>query len=106
MRQTLLPISLIFAASAGLAAAQTCDAPAQAKVSRPFEYAGYDCHIYKGYRRLSAFAPGADGTKLAITVYIPEGGAPGDKFPTILWYLPGHRETIDPVTGKITSTYR
>ena len=106
MRQTLILATALFAASTVGAAAQTCDAPPQAKVSRPFEYAGYDCHIYKGYRRISDFAPGADGTKLAITVYIPEGGAPGETFPTILWYLPGHRESIDPVTGKITSTYR
>jgi putative CocE/NonD family hydrolase len=94
------------AAQPGLGASgPACNAPAAPKVSRPFEYGGYDCRVFDGYHRVSAYAPVRDGTKLAITVYLPNGGA-GERFPTILWYLPGHRESIDPKTGKITSTYR
>ena len=46
-----------------------------------------------------------DGVQLAITVYLPTGGPDVSRFPLLLWYLPGHRESIDPATGDITPAY-
>ncbi len=53
------------------------------------------------YTRRAWYAPMADGVRLAITVYAPAGAAPGARFPVLLWYLPGHRESIDPATGRL-----
>ncbi|MFM5931442.1 MAG: CocE/NonD family hydrolase [Novosphingobium sp.] len=59
---------------------------------------------YSAYDRASYYAPVRDGTKLAITVYRPAGGAANARFPTLLWYHPGHRESIDRATGQIRPT--
>ena len=43
----------------------------------------------------------ADGTRLAITWYTPIRGPEAQRFPVLLWYMPGHRESINPRTGEI-----
>lgn len=55
---------------------------------------------HRGYSRFAAFAPAQDGTRLAVTWYLPQG-AVGERFPALLWYHPGHRESIDLATGTI-----
>ncbi|MCP5145907.1 MAG: CocE/NonD family hydrolase [Gammaproteobacteria bacterium] len=60
---------------------------------------------YRGYQRAAYYAPMADGVKLAVTLYTPTGGPAAQGFPVLLWYLPGHRESIDPATGRVTSVY-
>lgn len=59
---------------------------------------------YAAYKRAAYYAPVRDGTKLAITVYVPDGKPTGGRFPTLLWYHPGHRESIDRATGVIRPT--
>lgn len=61
--------------------------------SRPIEYTAYQRHA--GYVAV------ADGTRLAVTWYVPSGGPAATRFPVLLWYMPGHRESIDPRTGEI-----
>ena len=58
-----------------------------------------------GYSRAAYYAPMSDGVSLAITVYTPKAAGPAARFPVILWYLPGHRESIDPKSGKLTSAF-
>ena len=55
---------------------------------------------HRGYARATAYAPARDGTRLAVTWYLPDGPA-GERYPALLWYHPGHRESIDPATGAI-----
>src|SRR5690606_15123518 len=45
------------------------------------------------------------GVELAVTVYLPTDGPEVSGFPVLLWYMPGHRESIDPETGEIISAY-
>jgi len=59
--------------------------------------------VYQGYNRSSAYIPARDGTRLAVTFYLPKA-ASSARFPVLLWYHPGHRESIDPATGAIRST--
>ena len=79
--------------------------PAQKKISIPLRYEGYSAPTFKSHTRKAEFATADDGTRLAITHYTPADETTQTQFPTILWYLPGHRENIDPATGKITSAY-
>ncbi|MFM5908911.1 MAG: CocE/NonD family hydrolase [Novosphingobium sp.] len=58
---------------------------------------------YSDSVRHAYYAPVRDGTQLAITVYAPKGPAAG-RYPTLLWYHPGHRESIDRATGTIRTT--
>ncbi len=60
---------------------------------RPGEYAGYERH--------ADYVAVADGTRLALTWYVPSQGPAVARFPVLLWYMPGHRETIDPRSGAI-----
>ena len=60
---------------------------------RPGEYAAYERHV--------DFVAVADGTRLAITWYLPSQGPAVARFPVLLWYMPGHRESIDPRNGEI-----
>ncbi len=55
---------------------------------------------HNGYTRFAAYAPAQDGTRLAVTWYLPKG-AGGERFPALLWYHPGHRESIDLATGRV-----
>lgn len=70
-------------------------------VSAPFEYSGYSSPMFDSYERESMYVPMSDGVRLAITVFKPAQVTGDQRFPVILWYLPGHREEIDPATGEI-----
>jgi uncharacterized protein len=72
--------------------------------SHPFDEAPVRPAEYRGYARHAAYVPVTDGTRLAITWYTPTDGPANGRFPALLWYLPGHRETIDPRTGEIRTT--
>ncbi|MEO8308905.1 MAG: CocE/NonD family hydrolase [Pseudomonadota bacterium] len=56
---------------------------------------------YTSYSRHADYVPVADGTRLAVTWYLPSGGPAAQSFPVLLWYMPGHREAINPITGEI-----
>lgn len=56
-------------------------------------------------KRLAAYVPMQDGVRLAITVHLPEGDPAVQRHPVLLWYLPGHREKIDPRTGELTPVW-
>jgi putative CocE/NonD family hydrolase len=58
---------------------------------------------FKRYERFAEYVPVRDGTRLAVTRYVPADGPDQSRFPTLLWYLPGHRESIDPKTGALRS---
>ena len=62
-------------------------------LARPAEFSSSERH--------AAYVPLADGTQLAVTWYLPAGGPVVARFPVLLWYMPGHRESIDPRTGAI-----
>ncbi len=67
----------------------------------PFVEATVRAGEYRAWQRQSAFVPMADGTRLAITWYTPQQGPVARSFPVLLWYMPGHRESIDPRSGEI-----
>jgi uncharacterized protein len=56
---------------------------------------------YIAYDRHADYVAVADGTRLAVTWYVPSGGPATPRFPVLLWYMPGHRESIDPRSGAI-----
>lgn len=61
---------------------------------------------FTDWQRHAAYIPMADGTRLAMTWYVPDhrlaaSGAAATRFPVLLWYMPGHRESIDPQTGSV-----
>jgi putative CocE/NonD family hydrolase len=70
-------------------------------VSTPFVYSGYTEPAFDSYQRASMYVPLSDGVNLAITAFIPGDDSADEKFPVLLWYMPGHREEIDPATGEI-----
>ncbi|MDQ2641937.1 MAG: CocE/NonD family hydrolase, partial [Pseudomonadota bacterium] len=39
------------------------------------------------------------------TLYTPADAAADSRFPVLLWYMPGHRESIDPATGRLTPAW-
>jgi putative CocE/NonD family hydrolase len=57
------------------------------------------------YERSAWYVPMEDGVRLALTLYTPAGTAPDSRFPVLLWYMPGHRESIDPVTGRLVPAW-
>ncbi len=57
---------------------------------------------FSGYTRGAGYAPVRDGVQLAVTWYLPVGNTA--RFPVLLWYHPGHRESIDPRTGALHPT--
>ncbi|WP_187276636.1 CocE/NonD family hydrolase [Parahaliea maris] len=61
--------------------------------------------LYTSYQRQAFYVPMEDGTRLAATVYTPAQGPDRGRFPAILWYMPGHRESIDLDTGEIVSAF-
>lgn len=61
---------------------------------------------YTDWQHHAAYVPMVDGTRLAMTWYVPDhrsaaSGAGATRFPVLLWYMPGHRESIDPQTGAV-----
>lgn len=67
----------------------------------PFVAAPIPASQYGSWQRHAGFVPMQDGTRLAMTWYLPVQGPAATRFPVLLWYMPGHRESIDPVTGTI-----
>ena len=72
-----------------------------ARVSKPFEYAGYTQPEYAGIDVRSAYVRMSDGVQLAIDIYRPKDAPQRDAFPVILEYTPYQRSRIDPATGQI-----
>ena len=71
----------------------------------PFAGRGQDEGTFASYTRSAHYVPMPDGVELAVTVYLPADGPNVSGFPVLLWYMPGHRESIDPATGEITSAF-
>ena len=69
------------------------------KISQPFHYSGYSRAEYRDYEKLVTYVPLSDGVKLAADIYLPKTKFP-KKFPSIVWYTSGHRESINPETGE------
>ena len=85
---------------------QSCHALADAgRDYQPFAGRSGEFETFASYERKAYYVPAADGVRLALTVYLPTDGPDVDRFPVLLWYLPGHRESINPETGEITSAY-
>lgn len=61
--------------------------------------------VHAGWARCAYYVPMADGVQLAMTVYRPVGGVDTERLPVLLWYLPGHRESIDLRTGRIVPAH-
>jgi predicted acyl esterase len=51
-----------------------------------------------GVRMVKQWIPMKDGVRLAVTLYMPDGAAPGEKFPALLEYLP-YRKDDDEAMG-------
>ena len=45
-----------------------------------------------GVRMEKAWIPMKDGVRLAVTLYMPDGAKPGEKFPALLEYLPYRKD--------------
>jgi putative CocE/NonD family hydrolase len=58
---------------------------------------------FEQFNRHAEYVPVRDGTRLAMTHYRPAKGPSQNRLPTLLWYLPGHRESIDLKTGALRS---
>lgn len=56
---------------------------------------------FASWVRHAGYVAMADGTRLAVTWYVPAAGPAVERFPVLLWHMPGHRESIDPRTGAI-----
>lgn len=80
-------------------------ATVQSEDYQPFQGRKQSEPLYSGYSRQAYYAPMPDGVQLAITVYTPRGGPDVERFPVLLWYMPGHRESIDLQSGEIRSAY-
>jgi len=80
----------------------TAEIAAPARVSAPFEYSGYSSAEFSAYERESVYVPMSDGVGLAVSIFKPAPAPRDRRFPVILWYLPGHRESIDPATGAVS----
>ncbi len=48
--------------------------------------------LYSGIRIEKTWVPMPDGVKLAVTLYLPEGAKPAEKFPAILEYIPYRKD--------------
>ena len=73
-----------------------------AKVSKPFQYAGYSSPEYRGSRVFSEYVPMPDGVQLAVDVCLPADGPPRDAFPVIFQYTPYRRARVNPKTGAVS----
>ncbi|MGB9402991.1 MAG: CocE/NonD family hydrolase, partial [Candidatus Acidiferrales bacterium] len=78
----------VFLASVALAIAYSAERP-----SRANENVSNDAATpYSGIHIEKAAIPMADGVKLAVTLYMPEGAKADEKFPAILEYLPYRKD--------------
>jgi len=73
----------------------------ESKVSRPFEYAGYTAPEYGSYDVQTAYVATADGTRIALDIYLPKDGPGTGPFPVIFFYTPYQRSKINPETGEV-----
>ncbi len=89
----------------GAAASEVSRPEADAAVYEPFAGRAHDEGTFASYTRSAHYVPMPDGVELAVTVYLPKDGPQVSGFPVLLWYMPGHRESIDPATGEITSAF-
>jgi putative CocE/NonD family hydrolase len=93
---------VLLAACADDAQTPTAGTTAPALVSEPFRYSGYSSPQFSAYERESVYVPMSDGVGLAVSIFRPTPASDDARYPVILWYLPGHRESIDPSTGEVT----
>jgi putative CocE/NonD family hydrolase len=61
--------------------------PPKEKLSSLGVYEGYNIKDYKGYSYQSHYLDMPDGIKLATDVFLPKKSAPGEKFPTIIYFV-------------------
>ena len=73
----------------------------QKKVSDPFNYSGYSSQVYKSYLKSSEYVEMSDGTKIAVDVYMPQGGPKQSSYPVIFQYTPYGRAFALPDTSLI-----
>ncbi|MCP4104231.1 MAG: CocE/NonD family hydrolase, partial [Desulfobacteraceae bacterium] len=71
------------------------------KVSELFKYSGYTSQEYNSITRTSEYVAVTDGTKLAVTTYLPGGGPSDWPYPALFLLTPYHRENIDLETGEL-----
>lgn len=89
-------------------AATILSGPASADLTgdhEPFAGRAVALEPFADYQRRAFYVPADDGVRLAMTVYLPTDGPDVDQFPVLLWYMPGHRESINPATGEIESAF-
>lgn len=80
MKWILPTVAVLFVMSAG---ARPAAREAQSSTSKP---------LYSGIRIEKTWIAIPDGVKLAVTLYLPEGAKPGEKFPAILEYIPYRKD--------------
>jgi len=80
MKWILPTVAALFVMSAG---ARPAAREAQTSTSKP---------LYSGIRIQKTWIPMPDGVKLAVTLYLPEGASPSEKFPSILEYIPYRKD--------------
>lgn len=85
-----------------LACATLCGASASLLAGpHPYVPAPLRAAQYSDWQRHAGYVAMMDGTRLAMTWYMPDHGPAAARFPVLLWYMPGHRESIDPRTGAV-----
>ena len=58
-----------------------------------------------GVRLEHTWIPLSDGTRLAVTLYVPTGSKPGERYPALLEYLPYRKDDDEAVRDFGTHTY-
>lgn len=58
-----------------------------------------------GVRLEHTWIPLSDGTRLAVTLYMPSGSKPGERYPALLEYLPYRKDDDEAVRDFGTHTY-
>ncbi|MCP4110864.1 MAG: CocE/NonD family hydrolase, partial [Desulfobacteraceae bacterium] len=71
------------------------------KISEPFKYSGYTFQEYNSFARSSEYVAARDGTRLAVTTYLPSGGPSDGPYPALFLFTPYHRENIDLEAGQL-----
>ena len=81
----------------------TVAVPAQDKVSKPGQYAGYSREIFDGWVRSSQYVAVRDGTRLAVDLYRPavNGQVTSNRYP-VIWSQTQYRRASIDKDGKVT----
>src|SRR5450631_2564310 len=58
-----------------------------------------------GVRLQNTWIPMHDGVRLAVTLYLPRGAKPGERFPALLEYLPYRKDDDEVVRDYGTHSY-